>query len=85
MGGGMGGPGGMGGGMGGPGGMPGATPGEARFRKSAANGTQRQVLIVERVSLAFLDAAIKGDPVAREWLVRDAVRWIDPLARLEMK
>jgi hypothetical protein len=46
---------------------------------------QYQIEIVERVSVAFLDAAVKNDPVAREWLARDGARWSDPLARLEMK
>jgi hypothetical protein len=91
-GGGRGGPGGMGGNMGGPGGdmggrggMPGGPPDEAMFRRFAGKGLQHQMVIVERVSVAFLDAAVKNDPVAREWLERDAMRWCDPLARLEMK
>jgi hypothetical protein len=46
---------------------------------------QRQTVIIERVSVAFLDTAVKDDPVAREWLARDAGRWSDPLARLKMK
>ncbi len=84
--GGMGGPGGGRGGMeGGPGGMSGGRPDGARFRRSAGVGSQRQVVIVERVSVAFLDATVKDDPVAREWLARDAGRWSDPLARLQMK
>lgn len=82
---GMGGPGGRGGGMGGPGGMPGGPPDKTALRRSAGRGMQRQLVIVERVSVAFLDATVKDDPVAREWLLRDAVRWSDPLARLEMK
>jgi hypothetical protein len=46
---------------------------------------QRQTVIIERVSVSFLDTAVKDDPVAREWLARDAGRWSDPLARLKMK
>lgn len=91
-GGGMGGPGGGRGGSGGPsgmeggpGGMSGGRPDGATFRRSAGIGLQRQTVIVERVSIAFLDAVVKDDPVAREWLARDAVRWGDPLARLKMK
>ena len=73
--------------MGGPGGMgmPGGPPDDAAFRRSSSKGLQRQIVIVERVSVAFLDAVVKDDPVAREWLARDAVRWSDPLARLKMK
>jgi predicted dienelactone hydrolase len=81
--GGMGGPGGGRGGMeGGPGGASGGRPDGARFRRSAGIGLQRQTVIIERVSVAFLDTAVKDDPVAREWLARDAGRWSDPLARL---
>lgn len=88
--GGMGGPGGGRGGMGGPGGMGGTggmrgQPNEAASRRLAGKGLQYQIVIVERVSVAFLDAAVKNDPVAREWLERDGARWSDPLARLEMK
>jgi hypothetical protein len=84
--GGMGGPGGGRGGMeGGPGGASGGRPDGARFRRSAGIGLQRQTVIIERVSVAFLDTAVKDDPVAREWLARDAGRWSDPLARLKMK
>jgi predicted dienelactone hydrolase len=84
--GGMGGPGGGRGGLeGGPGGASGGRPDGARFRRSAGIGLQRQTVIIERVSVAFLDTAVKDDPVAREWLARDAGRWSDPLARLKMK
>ena len=84
--GGMGGPGSGRGGMeGGPGGVSGGRPDETRFRRSAGIGLQRQAVIIERVSVAFLDTVVKDDPVAREWLARDAVRWSDPLARLKMK
>jgi dienelactone hydrolase len=80
-----GGPGGMVGGMGGPdmGGRP--PPGGMGMRRPHGTGLRRQALVVERVSLAFLDAIIKEDPVAMEWLARDASRWMDPLARLYAK
>lgn len=58
---------------------------EAMFRRFATKGLQRQIVIVEHVSLAFLHATVKADPVAREWLTRNAARWTDPLARLEVK
>jgi len=72
-------------GRGGPGPRAGGQRSEAMFQRAAASGSQRQSVIVQRTSLAFLDAVVKNDPVAREWLVRDAAHWIDPLARLEMK
>lgn len=84
--GGRGGMGGPGGGMGGPGGVgAGSRGGNEQGSQRSRSGPQRQAMIVERVSLAFLDAFVKDDPVAREWLARDAGRWIDPLARLESK
>lgn len=81
-GGGMGSPGGMGGmRSGGPSGGP---PGMGGSRR-ARGGAQRQTVIVERVSLAFLDAFVKQDPVAAEWLARDAVRWLEQTATLAAK
>ena len=81
-GGGRGGPGGM---EGGSGGMSGGRPDGAKFRRSAGIGFQRQTVIIERVSVAFLDAVVKNDLVAREWLSRDAMRWSDSLAQFKMK
>jgi dienelactone hydrolase len=84
--------GGPGGGMGGPGGMggmrgggPSGGPSGMGMPRRAGGGAQRQTVIVERVSLAFLDAFVKEDPVAAEWLARDAVRWIDQVAILAAK
>ncbi|WP_287635045.1 hypothetical protein [Accumulibacter sp.] len=42
-------------------------------------------MIVEHVSLAFLDATAKFGPVARDWLARNATCWADPLAKLGPK
>lgn len=81
-GGGMGSPGGMGGMRGG--GPSGGPPGMGGPRR-AGSGAQRQTVIVERVSLAFLDAFVKQDPVAAEWLMRDAARWIYQVATLAAK
>ena len=60
-------------------------PDRAAFQRFAAKALLRQIVIIERVSVAFLDATVKDDPVAREWLARDAARWSDPLARIERK
>lgn len=38
-----------------------------------------------RLSVAFLDVSVKNGPVASEWLERGAVRWSDPIARLDLK
>jgi predicted dienelactone hydrolase len=85
--GGTGGPGGRGGpgGEDGPGSMGRPPPDRSAFQRFAAKALLRQIVIIERISVAFLDATVKDDPVAREWLARDATRWSDPLARLEMK
>lgn len=37
------------------------------------------------VSIAFLDATVKRDPVAHEWLQKDAQRWLGDLAQLSSK
>lgn len=85
--GGMGGPGSRGGpgGEDGPGGMGRPPPDRAAFQRFAAKALLRQIVIIERISVAFLDATVKDDPVAREWLALDAGRWSDPLARIERK
>lgn len=72
-------------GMGGPGGGRGGPPGDDAGQRVDAKGAQRRVAIVEHVSRAFLDATLRSDPVAREWLTRNAPGWSDPLARLETK
>ncbi len=57
----------------------------ATRRPGGQDNSPRQRVIVERVSLAFLDAYAKKDPVASEWLARDAARWIDAMGRFESK
>jgi len=37
------------------------------------------------VSIAFLDATVKDDPVAREWLQKDAQRWLGDFGELSRK
>ena len=34
---------------------------------------------------AFFDTTVKGDPVTREWLQKDAQRWLGDLAQLSSK
>ncbi len=73
-----------GGGMGGPGGGgPGAQAAGAATGKltgPASQDDQAQSLRV--VSLAFIDAMLRDDPLAREWLQRDANRWLGDTGRL---
>jgi predicted dienelactone hydrolase len=40
---------------------------------------------VERVTTAYLDAMVKADPIATEWLERDATRWLGDSAELLTK
>lgn len=66
------------GGMGGP-------PGADGPSRSGEGGTRRQVIAVERLSTAFLDGALRRDPVAREWLSLDAGRWLAGTAALSRR
>lgn len=45
----------------------------------------QHIAYVQGVSTAFLDATVKGDAVAREWLARNAVRWLGASARLQVR
>lgn len=60
------------------------SPGALRAASPAADAP-RQTIAVQSMSTAFLDATLKDDAVAREWLVRDAARWLQPLATLTTK
>jgi dienelactone hydrolase len=46
--------------------------------RAAASPTNRAmtVALVEGITTAFLDAYVKKDPIALEWLQKDAARWI---------
>jgi hypothetical protein len=44
-----------------------------------------QLRNVQGVTTAYLDATLKGDPAAGEWLVRDANRWLGDSASLTIK
>lgn len=72
-----GGPGGGPGG-GGPGGMMGGPPGGRSNERGSpgSNFANQHAGIVQAVSTAFLDAVVKNDPVADEWLHRNATRWL---------
>ena len=52
---------------------------------SASVTWKMEVADAQRVSTAFLDATVKGDPVAREWLQKDAQRWLGDLGQLSSK
>jgi hypothetical protein len=40
---------------------------------------------VQGLSTAFLDATVKRDPVAREWLERNATRWLAEVGEFRIK
>lgn len=87
--------GGLGGDMGrGPGGGMGRHRGQAAGGGrdvSGQEGNQRltrqalAVAAIQGVSTAFLDAYLKQDDTAREWLARDSNRWLKQQGRLERK
>jgi dienelactone hydrolase len=46
---------------------------------------QMRVIAAQQVSTAFLDAYVKDDPLAREWLAADAGRWLGAAGQLRRK
>jgi len=46
---------------------------------------EEQLRYVQSVTTAYLDALLKNDPVAQEWLVKDARRWLGDGANLMSK
>ena len=61
------------------------TAGPLPARPNFAGLWATQLRNVQSVTTAYLDATLKGDPVAREWLARDANRWLGESARLTIK
>ncbi len=84
---GAGGPGRGGPGRGGEGAGPGGRP--AGRGEGAGGGGQlghpRQMARLQALSLAFLDARVRDAAPARQWLERDAARWLEETGRLERK
>jgi predicted dienelactone hydrolase len=56
--------------------------GDAKLSTSAL---QMRMIAVEDVSTAFLDAYLKDDRLAREWLAADAKRWLGAAGELRRK
>ena len=58
-----------------------------RFAAAGLSPTalQMRLVAVQGVSTAFLDAHLKDDPRAREWLVSDAKRWLGTVGELRRK
>ena len=73
--------------------MSGGPPGGGRHRGEADQHDAptpqiepyAQYVLVEQVTTAYLDAYLKDDPIAQEWLQRNASRWIGPRAQWQMK
>jgi uncharacterized membrane protein YgcG len=43
------------------------------------------VTVIQGVTTAFLDAYLKNDPIAREWLEKDVLRWIKGRGEIKKK
>lgn len=78
-------PGGGRGGFSGRGGGPDGPPGSGGMSAFTVASSARQVIALQRLSVAFLDAQLKNDPIALEWLERDAGRWLEPVGELRRK
>lgn len=85
-------PGGIGGGMGeGRGGMRGGPPPGAgmadggRPDGARAGDRARAGVVVQSITLAFLDASLRGDDMAAEWLKRNSPGWLEPVGELQWK
>lgn len=84
MGGGMGG----GGPRGGAGGPPPDGDGMTRGDRPDGGGRsdpQREALAIQSVSLAFLDATLRNDDMAAEWLTRNGPIWLEAVGQLQWK
>jgi dienelactone hydrolase len=57
-------------------------PADARLPPGAL---QMRMIALEDVSTAFLDAYLRGDPLAREWLTRNAKQWLGAAGDLRRK
>ena len=51
----------------------------------ARTDVARQRIVIQQVTLAFLDATLRDDAIAREWLERNAPAWLDPIAGLQTR
>jgi len=51
----------------------------------SAGAWEDQLRYVQSVTTAYLDAVVKNDPVAQEWLAKDARRWLGEGANLMAK
>jgi hypothetical protein len=59
--------------------------GDKREGDTGQSSNPMHVAYVQGVSTAFLDAVVKKDPIAREWLYRDATRWLADDAEFRIK
>ena len=74
------------GGRGGPGGGMGGGPGGGgEMSAFPVANSARQIIAIQRLSVTFLDAQLKQDPIAQEWLGRDAERWLEPVGEWRRK
>jgi hypothetical protein len=64
---------------------PGSDVGIVSARPNLAGLWATQLRNVQGVTTAYLDATVKNDPLASEWLSRDANRWLGGSANLMVK
>ncbi len=60
-------------------------PTGARTPQVSPTRSAMAVVALQKVSLAFLDAYLRQDPIAAEWLERDASRWLGEGAQLRRR
>ena len=59
--------------------------GESRGAFTSPTDRSLSAIVIEGVTTAFLDVYLKKDPIASEWLGRDAVRWVGERGELRRK
>lgn len=60
-------------------------PAENLRRRASPTDLAMGVAAVQAISTAFLDAVLKEDTIAREWLEKDAARWLQGKGELRRK
>lgn len=60
-------------------------PGGGERGQGGGGNTERQVQVIESVSLAFLEASLKNSAMAKDWLALDAPRWLRAVGSLSVK
>jgi len=67
------------------GGASGGPPGASGMNRQGSADNPRHAIAVQRISVAFLDAILRRDAIAGEWLERDVEAWLGDLGELRRK